>query len=256
MDESGPLIAHLENAPLQTDVKSWDRILANDPIFRQAEDLRAQYRLEANCVKNLCRLATGYQGMPVVLMQNPCNSHTKDFDEMFTQDCALSWLRNAFDEIGFDLEHDIPLWDICPLFSDEWMQNKAQSGQFAEVQQAIFQAYELTMRYLEALQPPAVFVMQCATNRGAAMNHPFLGSVNHPLAQALSSSMKEAAQGRCRIVRVLQHQVYMIPGFHPSRITRETDPSQRRILATTLKRNLSDVYLPYAQQINGLVSKT
>lgn len=48
-----PLIAHLENALLQTDVKSWDRILANDPIFRQAEDLRAQYRLEANCFKNL-----------------------------------------------------------------------------------------------------------------------------------------------------------------------------------------------------------
>lgn len=112
---------------------------------------------------------------------------------MFTQDGALSWLRNLFDEIGFDLELDIPVWDICPLFSDEWMQNKAQSGQFTEVQQAIVQAYELTMQYLEALPPPAVFVMQCATSPGAAMKHPFLGSVNHPPAQALSSSMKEAA---------------------------------------------------------------
>jgi hypothetical protein len=254
MARSNDMSDNFVNKDLQTDVKRWVRIGVNDPFFAKAEDFRRRYRLNINCLKNYCRLATGYRGIPVVVMQNPCSNHTKGFHDMFTENSALALLRNLFNEINLDIEHDIPVIDICPMISDEWAQSMTESGQSREVQQAIYDAYELTAQYLEALQPSTVVVLQCATSSCAASKHPFLGRVVHPLAQSLCSSMDEATQCRYRVVRVLNHHVCMVPGFHPSRINRDIDPSRKNSLTAKLRRILSNVYSPYSQWINRSVS--
>ncbi|GLA09957.1 hypothetical protein AnigIFM60653_001088 [Aspergillus niger] len=229
----------------------WLQLGDDDPMFLGAKALQERYRLDTNCYKNNVRLAAGYRHMPVVLLQNPYKNHDKDFQDIFTPDSALTWTRNILEEIGLDIEHDVPVFDICPMISDDWARMKARTGQLSELRQAIKDAYDLTAQYLEALQPSTVVVLQCATNPCSVKKHAVLSSVEHPVAQVFCSSMAEAMQKRSRIVRFMQREVRLVPGFHPSRITHETDPATKRLLAATLRDILSAVYVPYAQQING-----
>lgn len=229
----------------------WLQLGADDPMFLGAKALQKRYRLETNCYENHVRLAAGYCHMPVIILQNPHKNHDKDFEDIFTPNSALTWTRNHLEEIGLDIEYDVPVLDICPMISDDWAQMKDRTGQLSELRQAIHDAYELTAQYLEALQPSTVVVLQCATNPCSVKKHAVLSSVQHPVAQVFCSSMEEAMQKRSRIVRFMQREVRLVLGFHPSRITHESDPATKRLFAATLRDILSAVYVPYAQQING-----
>ncbi|RAL06800.1 uncharacterized protein BO97DRAFT_357967 [Aspergillus homomorphus CBS 101889] len=229
-------------------MRQWFRLGTDELLFAKAREFQRRYSLNTNCYKNHIRLAAGYCHMPVIILQNPCNNHTKDFYDMFTQNSALKIIRDILEDIGLNID-DVPILDLCPMISDQWAQTRAQSGHSKEVLQAIYDAYDLTTQYLEVLQPATVIVLQCATNQSAVGKHPFLGNVNHPVAQRLCSSMDEAMGRKSRVEQIVHHQVRMVAGFHPSRIWHESDPALRKILATTLRDILSSVYVPYAQQI-------
>ncbi|RDH27271.1 hypothetical protein BDQ94DRAFT_175746 [Aspergillus welwitschiae] len=250
MDSYGITGMTLANTPPVT-TNQWLQLGDDDPIFLGAKALQERYGLEINCYKNYVRLAAGYCHMPVILLQNPYKNHGEDFQDIFTPDSALTWIRNLLEDIGLDIEYNVPVHDICPMISDDWAQMKARTGQLSELRQAIRDAYELTAQYLEALQPSTVVILQCATNPCSVKKHAVLSSVEHPIAQLFCSSMEEAMQKKTRIVRFMQREIRLVPGFHPSRIKHESDPATKRLLAATLRDILSAVYVPYAQQING-----
>ncbi|RDH27534.1 hypothetical protein BDQ94DRAFT_163521 [Aspergillus welwitschiae] len=195
----------LANTPPVT-TNQWLQLGDDDPMFLGAKALQERYGLETNCYKNHVRLAAGYCHMPVILLQNPYKNHGEDFQDIFTPGSSLTWIRNLPEDIGVDIEYDIPVYDICPMISDDWAQMKARTGQLSELRQAIRDAYELTAQYLEALQPSTAVVLQCATNHCSVKKHAVLSSVEHPVAQVFCSSMEEAMQKRTRIVRFMQRE--------------------------------------------------
>lgn len=107
------------------------RIFADDPIFSTGKAFAEELRLGPNLFKNNCRLAQGYRGFPLLILMNPCDRHTEDFGDMFTECSALLWLRRFFADIGLNLEYDVPILDMFPYLSDHWLRHN-MNGKHAE----------------------------------------------------------------------------------------------------------------------------
>lgn len=242
-------IAHLTHLICRTNVDSHFRICLDDPIFLLAAEFHSMLQLGHNCFRNHLRLMSGYRQLPVILLLNPCRSHSGDFRHMFGKASALAWLERVFDRIGLDIEYDVSIWDVWPMISDEWLEKMAHDGRQVELQNAILQSYELVGRYLETFRPPAIVVLQCTTSSDGISKYPFLKDVRHSLAQVLCSSMEKAMQGVCEAIKYHDYQTYVIPGFHPSAIEYEQDQTERQSLATTLESILFSVYQPYLSRM-------
>lgn len=242
-------IGHLADNSSLTNFDRQFRISRDDPVFSMARQLRLKLQVDPNCLNNHLRLMMGYQQLPVILLLNPCRSHSEDFRHMFGKRSALSWLERVFDKIGLDIEEDVSIWDIWPMIGDGWLEKMARDGRQVELQSAILQSYELVGRYLEKFRPPAILVLQCTTNWHGESKYSFLENMQNSLAQALCSSMEKALQGKCEAIRYSDHQTYIIPGFHPSTIEYEQNEVKRKQLAATLEGILFSVYQPYVSRM-------
>ncbi|KAJ5766696.1 uncharacterized protein N7511_004312 [Penicillium nucicola] len=223
------------------------QILPNNPVFSMTKNFWKSLHVDEKCLKNHIRLMAGYQQLPVTLLLNPCRFHSGEFHDMFGKMSALGWLKQVFDSIGLDIEHEVPIWDILPMMCDEWFEKMARSGRKEEVEKMVFQGYELIEQYLERFKPPAIVVLQCTTHACRETKYSFLQTVHHPLAKALCSSLDRALEGKCETIRYRNHDVCVVPGFHPSAFNYEQDVLERDVLAKALKRTLISVYKPYAE---------
>jgi hypothetical protein len=223
------------------------QILPNDPVFSMTKDFWKSLHVNEQCMKNHLRLMAGYQQLPVTLLLNPCRSHSGEFHDMFGKKSALRWLKRVFDKIGLDIEHEVSIWDILPMMCDEWFENMARSGRQEELEKMVFQGYELIEQYLERFKPPAIVVLQCTTHACRETKYSFLQAVHHPLAKALCSSLDRALEGKCETIRYRNHDVRVVPGFHPSAKNYEQDVLEQDVLAKALERILISVYEPYVE---------
>jgi hypothetical protein len=233
-----------ESRPVALNASRRTEILPNDPVFSSTRDFWRVLQVNEKCLQNHIRLMMGYLQLPVTLLLNPCRRHSEDFRGMFGKESALGRLEQIFEQIGLDIEFEVPIWDILPMMSDEWFESMIHNGREIELGKIIIQGYELIGCYLERFRPPGIVVLQCATHSRQSMRHPFLRSVHHPLAHALCSSIDKALGGECETIRYRDHEFWVVPGFHPSAINYEQDAVKRNMLATTLEI-LFSVYQPY-----------
>lgn len=223
------------------------QILPTDPVFLLTKDFWKSLHVDEQSLKNNLRLMAGYQQLPVTLLLNPCRSHSGEFYDMFGKTSTLRWLKRVFDRIGLDIEHEISIWDILPMMCDEWLENMARTGRQVELEKTILQGYELIGQYLERFKPPAIVVLQCATDSCRETKYSLLQTACHPLAKVLCSSLDKALEGKCETVRYRNHDFCVVPGFHPSAINYEQDVIKRDVLAKALERTLVSIYQPYVE---------
>ncbi|KAH8434446.1 uncharacterized protein LDX57_012093 [Aspergillus melleus] len=216
-------------------------------MFSPGRRFAKEHMLESNCFKNFARLGQGLRGIPVCVMMNPCDRHTGDFGDMFTKNAALLWLKSFFGGVGLSLEHDVPILDIFSLLSTDWLR-QGHGGQSAE--HLIFRSCEITQDILEALNPPSIVVMQCVTNPHQGQRNSIFGRVQHPLAQALFSSMGRAREGKVHTCVLGRREIPVVAAFHPSKIHYEQNLEKKRHHYQLLQEILLKTFSPYVQDLH------
>lgn len=199
--------------------------------------------------KNFQQLLCGYEDLPIIVLQNPSNDHTKDFGEMI-QCRTIKWISDILEDIGLKLE-DVPIIDICSFFSMDDINNLGK-----QKWAAVEESYKATEAIIRFLDPIAVISCQCATKgQYWKRNHGRLERVvrwkeaENGLARSLASDERDMEASRVKIVPLGSQVMWMVNGIHPMRIVYELEQLKDESpsaggLERSLKLVFQDVYRP------------
>ncbi|KAH9225561.1 hypothetical protein K456DRAFT_1852011, partial [Colletotrichum gloeosporioides 23] len=216
-------------------------ITENDDCFAPARRFRDQWAIKPNQWHNFARLLCGSRHIPLILLLNPSNAHSKSYEEMIQCD-TIDYISDLLKCSALPLTL-VPILDVCSLFSDEDLQ--AMDGD--RRREAVEAAYKLTEDILAILQPKLIICCQCATRSGAWKEegdgaHSTRRQVWEPamnqLARQLCSSVRDAKNARATPIDIHGHTAWVIKGFHP-RYAKEK-PSEKEVLVRLFK----DIYEP------------
>lgn len=191
---------------------------AEHECFASAKILRSHWNIGAEAFRNFIGLACGNLKFPIILLQNPANLHDEpSLVEMIKTSPTLSWLEVQLEYIGLKMT-DVIILDVCPLLSAN---DLSQMDEGLKVE-AIEEAYRVTEDILAQLKPDIVISCQCAT-RGppdwSTDSNSWPRAFND-VARELASSVKGAHYGKTKIVKVKDHEINVIQGFHPMHVLR------------------------------------
>lgn len=193
-------------------------ITENDDCFEPARRFRDRWAIQPNQWHNFTRLLCGSRYIPLILLQNPSNAHSKSYDEMIRCD-TIDYISHLLERSALPLRL-VPILDVCSLFSDEDLQ--AMDG--TRRREAVEAAYKLTEDILATLKPKLIICCHCATRSGAWKEegdgaHRTRRQVWEPainqLARQLCSSVLDAKNARAAPIDIHGHTTWVIKGFHP-----------------------------------------
>ncbi|KAI1905728.1 hypothetical protein LOZ65_006943 [Ophidiomyces ophidiicola] len=154
---------------------------ADDPFFRHINEFATKWGLISKESKNNIKLACGYLDFPVIFLQNPCDTHTQQYDRMFSPGSTLYWVRKMLGQMNLTMD-DICIWDMLLMISTQWLDTRSLDEQ----KNAIEEAFALMIKFVETFQPRTLISCQCAT--GSA-GHKF-STIDHSFAWYISSSLR------------------------------------------------------------------
>ncbi|KAI1939191.1 hypothetical protein LOZ57_006151 [Ophidiomyces ophidiicola] len=208
------------------------RLKADDPFFRHIDEFATKWGLISEESKNNIKLACGYLDFPVILLQNPCDTHAQQYDQMFSPGSTLNWVRKMLGQMNLTMD-DICIWDTLPMISTQWLDTRSLDEQ----KDAIEEAFALTIKFVETFQPRTLISCQCAT--GSA-GHKF-GTIDHSFARYISSSLRMAQDRLVSGIKISEHYILLVVlGFHPGRLIRERISQED----TTLRELFRTIYAP------------
>ncbi|MCJ1303135.1 hypothetical protein MMC08_005942 [Hypocenomyce scalaris] len=205
--------------------------------FDAARQFCDRWSIPRQALENFIGLACGNPRFPMIMLQNPANSHERlSLKEMILLCPTLKWLEDVLEEIGLKMANVIIL-DVCPLLSSE----RLEEMEADDKRTAIEEAYDVTVEILARIKPKIMISCQCQTR----------GSDKWPMASnlvalELCSSVSGARDGLVRTVAVERHDIQVIQGFHPMYHIRQYDDSERTRRERLLKELLQLVYTPCA----------
>lgn len=186
-----------------------------DSVKRFCEDY--EIKMDQNPWKNFKRLLSGCQDLPFILLQNPTNDHTYEYDTM--KKCpTIQWISDVLTEIGLTLD-DIVIVDICSLLSENDLKQLGNQDPQRR-SDAMERSYEMVEDILKLLQPSVLVSCQCATRAWKRWGGRLV-STNNTLAKCLCSSESGANNGLTRPVRIGSHDSLMVYAVHPCRLIHE-----------------------------------
>lgn len=208
-------------------------ITENHDCFKPGRRFRERWDIKAAPWDNFVRLLSGCLHFPFVLLQNPSNAHTQSFEQM-RQGYTINWLSEMLSRIGLSLD-DVPVLDICALFSDEDLQEMNAEKRSCAVEDA----YQLVEEMLRILRPILIISCQCMTQGtwkadGQAAWKP----AKNELARRLCSNVTEARAHRAVTIDSGDLRIWVIRGFHPRRLYYKPD------LSPVLTKLFCDIYEP------------
>ncbi|KFG84000.1 hypothetical protein MANI_030282 [Metarhizium anisopliae] len=199
-------------------------ITENHVCFHPLKTFGEVWNIHKTALKNFVTLLCGYLQFPFILLQNPCKTHTLDYEEMLRRSPTLSLLSVALYEIGLTLD-EVPTFDICSLFSDEDLSQMDEENR----DRAVEESYALVEGVLRILRPRIVIVCQCVTNQGkwkSGQDGEKLWSwkpARNPLARELCSSLTAFRNYEVQEVSLGNHVIYAVKGRHPIGVIRYDD---------------------------------
>ncbi|EEQ28916.1 hypothetical protein McanMca71_001023 [Microsporum canis] len=221
--------------PILTDAS---RIEPSHPIFNKLRAIIRRESLGDEVEKNLVRLACGYRKAPLLLLENPSNNHTRPYETMAAEGSAIHYLTEIFEGTGIDID-DVIIWDLIPIFSQEWMDQMDSRDKSSLKETQINEVVKLTQEFIREVQPALIVSCQCAScPKGQYSKYPF---IMRPSVEALGSSFAAARSERYRTVNWEAYTFQVVQAFHPSKINYSDNPDADRALLTRLIRM---VYTP------------
>lgn len=200
---------------------------------------RDKYNIDVNSNKwrNFKQLLCGCQDLPFIILQNPANSHVKDYREM--KKCrTMKWLSATLEGIGLTLEEVVVL-DVCSLLSDDDLDEMDRRSQ--DKWGAVEESYKMTEDILRLLKPDVVIACQCSTKGNWWEGVMKWQCARNTLARALCSKEIYAKRGLTGKIFVGSHAMSIVYGVHPSRA------HWSKAMRPVLKRVFESSFLPYME---------
>lgn len=210
--------------------------IANKDIYsKEVWKFCLKWKINEQKFQNFKKLLDGRLHFPILLLQNPCDSHDKTYDVMI-QSPVLSWLRTELNSVGLELD-DVIIMDVVPLFTKRDLERMTDQKR----RSAMIESFGLTTRFLQLFKPSMLVSCQCATN---GHQESLYRPLDDPIAYEISSSTERAEKFEVRCVSIGSHRVITVQGFHPAHILRlENRPTADR-LTGCLREILRMVYQP------------
>lgn len=211
------------------------RLEADHSFFGVIANFASRWGLSSEELNNNIRLACGDLSFPIILLQNPCNSHNEQYDRMFLPGSTLHWVRAVLEELNLTMD-DICIWDAIPLISTHWLKSRS----IKEQRKVVEEAFALTVKFFETFQPKTVVSCQCATGSPC---HEF-GNITHTFAQCISSSPRVAKTHSVFNYRISTHYTLsVVKAFHPGRFVWKALPGEEK----SLKELFRIIFTPCAK---------
>jgi hypothetical protein len=211
-------------------------ITPDHPCFAPARTYCERWGIPEQALENFIDLACGSTKFPFLLLLNPSNGHEElCFTDMVEASPTLKWIYDTLEENGLNIA-DVSILDICPLLSSKRLH---KMGDVSE--NAVEEAYGLIEGILKMTKPKIVISCQCAT-RGVRK----WKAAQNTIAYQLCSSVTGAKAGLVNVVKLEDHEIEVIQGFHPMYILYEKDDYKRQPTEKILKELLQRVYSPCA----------
>jgi hypothetical protein len=215
-------------------------ITENHDCFKPGRRFRKRWDIKAAPWDNFVRLLSGCLHFPFVLLQNPSNAHTQSFEEM-RQGYTINWLSEVLSRIGLSL-NDVPVLDICALFSDEDLQEMDAEKR----SRAVEDAYQLVEEMLRILRPILIISCQCMTQgTWKADGKEAWKPADNDLARRLCSSVPKTIALQAVAIDSGDLRIWVIRGFHPRRLCYKPD------LSPVLTKLFRDIYEPCVRWRRG-----
>ncbi|EFQ99280.1 hypothetical protein MGYG_02293 [Nannizzia gypsea CBS 118893] len=201
----------------------------------------ARWQVSKRAEQNHLKLANGLRNIPCILLQNPTRTHDMAFDDMVENTATLRYLQDSLDDNGLSLD-DVIILDAIPLLTDRDLYRLSTD----ERRIALFEASELTRRFIRINKVSVIVSLQCATQNNAKYDgiSSFLRELGSSTKWArMETVMKTSIDGRA---------LYVVQGFHPGHIIRTYKPDLRIKRERILQNILEQVYSPYAEWISEM----
>lgn len=197
---------------------------------------REKYKIGVHQWNNYVRLLCGCLDLPMIILQNPCKDHNKEYGKM-VKSWTLNWLSGVLSTIGLRLE-DVVVLDICSLLSDDDLAQLQRTLGSNAKWAAVEDSYDLSEEILRLLKPPVVISCQCRTKGDINMRTGYVrwAPAKNQLARVLASSLDSTNRAEAAKISIGPDTMWMVNGVHP----RSTNYS--KILRLTLVEMYHDVY--------------
>ena len=212
-------------------------IRRDDPCFDSAKAFARKWGISSQAVKSHISLACGCRKFPTIMLLNPSPHHeVLSYREMVQASPTLAWLEITLQQQGLGLG-DVSILDMCTLLSNSRLDQLKDKRD-----EAVHEAYDVTWELMRAIKPHVLLLCQCSTRYPPWVNS------GHFMARQLCSSMRDAREGRVRIVDVDSHEVHVVQGYHPSVFLNYSNQGQLgEELEKTLKLIFQRLYRPCGQ---------
>lgn len=210
---------------------------------------REKYKINDNPWNHFIHLLCGCADLPVIILQNPSNKHSDEYNE--AAPCfSLGWILETLKspEIGLDLK-DVIILDICSLLSDNDLNRMGRKH--ATTWDAVEESYAITEEILKELRPTVALCCQCVTSNGRSYPEKtkFWMPAKISLAKELCSSPEQARLGSTKTLIIetsgKPHTILMVCGVHPMLTVHEPR------MEPVLKGVFEDVYGPCRKYYNA-----
>jgi hypothetical protein len=213
------------------------KLLPDHPCFDHVRQYARKWHISDEAVNSNIKLACGYLKFPVIMLLNPAPKHESlPFDTMVARCRTLRWIEDVLLGIGLSLA-DVIILDICPLLSNDRIKQLDEEGR-GRKQQALSEAYDVTQKMLEMIQPSIVISCQCSTSWSGWV------AGGHVIARELCSSMKTARAREVKAVTVGDHKINVVQAYHPSGFLNRNRRGHQDLGGQLLKVLFQRLYIP------------
>lgn len=211
-----------------------------DTCLWKVLEFACKWDLYSKAVFNCLRLASGNPKFPVIVLLNPWPKHEHGTFEVMMRNCpTLAWIEKTISSAGrgvLGLEiTEICIVDAFSLLDDELVKKIEGAGGERAVEQARWEAMEITNEILKALRPDIIIACQCSSSGPKWDN-------SHRLADDLCSKVANASNSVVREMTLDGHKVDVVQAFHPQYFMKNRDANKEQIL----KEILHKLYRPCA----------
>ncbi|KAK2050126.1 hypothetical protein LZ31DRAFT_572342 [Colletotrichum somersetense] len=213
----------------------YDPIRENDDCFAPARMFRDQWGIKPAQWQNFTRLLCGCRQLPIILLQNPSNQHSKSYEEM-AQCYTISYLSRRLAKFSLSVEQ-VPILAVCNFFSADDLRTMDEETRW----KAVEASYKVTEDILAIIKPKVIICCQCVTlgiwtetkTADDVKKRETWRPAQNRLARQLCSKILDAKAERATPVDFRGHRAWAVKGFHPGyrRINPGEEPAVKRLFA-------------------------